>query len=362
MNKKLAVREGESSGDTLQRQAVQELQWFEDQGFHRQVEDGLATTKALLDRVNRSYVQYVRSHWLPQTVGHLVQALSQCEEEEVVLGVPEADGAVPAGAFLDALRAAAVDCVLPQLQGVYHSEAQAFFTETLHRLRQPLMDAIRVDDSAGNNVCYSSEPVTLPVAGLDRFLSALRWPNSNTVLQVCQDCVIGLPRRWARALDAALGDDKAPFRLQRFPGLVAQLRQHFVNDPPAISANAFEDVRTYLAGPAFAPGSAFIELIHDMRAQDSPVVRVTFNPRAVVEAIVYFLVRGQAGMYVPWFLAAGSLYYFHGETVAFFFFGMRLEACGARMSACARVAACCRMGAFAAQFINAFGSILMWYK
>ena len=300
MNKKLASRQGETNAGTLQRQAVQETQWFEDQGFHEQVAGGLASTRALLDRVNAGYVTYVRSHWLPQTVGHLVQALSRCEEEEAALGLPAADrpvrrGGAPAEPDLGALRAAAVACVVPILQGVYRSEARLFYSETLHRLRQPLMDAIEILDARGNNLAYNSEPVTMPVDAVSGFLAGLRRPDAGTVLRACRTACAELPRRWSAALGLALADDGPPFRLQRFPGLVARLKEHFVADAPGMSADAFEEVRAYLAGAAFAPGSSFVELVHEMRA-DPPVVRVTFNPRAVVETIVHLLVRGQTGM------------------------------------------------------------------
>ncbi len=92
----------------LFQQAENETQWFAENEYEDCTLSGLATTKALLMKIQDMYLAYVKETWVPNTRAKLQEERDQLNIRNKSLGVPAAHGdSTQTGAVLERLRSAA---------------------------------------------------------------------------------------------------------------------------------------------------------------------------------------------------------------------------------------------------------------
>jgi hypothetical protein len=101
----------------LEKQAVDELTWFNANGYQGKVKAGQATSAALLDRCNTMFIDYIRDSWVPATLQKLEAEKKRLRDENIALGLPPAFGRFrPAKQWLEELRPAAAQAVTAALK------------------------------------------------------------------------------------------------------------------------------------------------------------------------------------------------------------------------------------------------------
>ena len=206
MNKEVRKKNvDETNHSRLMRQAQQEPKWFRDEGFEDQIADGTATAPALVNKIGTMYTEYVLRTFLPATIGQLGLQHQISGLRREMMGVPAAPGDL-ANTPLFNLRKAAVATTLRLIEPVFHKAQAQYDSNTLARLKQALHAAI-------------PETSTVGIRDVQKTLDAVR----RAVVAACAPVSASVLDGWEDSCKAALSDDAAPFRLQRFPQLVARL-------------------------------------------------------------------------------------------------------------------------------------------
>ena len=74
----------------LRAQAAAEVSTFRDMQLGQLVNDNLASHGALVSRLNRMFVDYLKNTWAPKTLGKLSSEHSKLAYDNALLGMPPA--------------------------------------------------------------------------------------------------------------------------------------------------------------------------------------------------------------------------------------------------------------------------------
>ena len=255
----------ESNHARLLRQAQKEPAWFREEGFDAEVRQGTATTLALVNKLGAMYTEYVLKTFLPTTVGRLGQELLRHRLRRGAIGsVPSPGNLAPGDSGLAALREAATAAARRLIAPCFEAAAAEYAARTLAGLQGALADAI-------------PETVTVGVRGVDAALAEIQ----RGVVAACANAVAEVGDGWTGRCAAALADDAAPFRLQRFPRFVARLSAFCAEQAPHVAEGAVRSVER-LVGAVLKWDSPSVELEHDFEAVPATVaVRVLGRSRAI---------------------------------------------------------------------------------
>ena len=252
-----------------------ELDWFrerEEAIGSDLVADGAGSTQALMSRIGTMYTDFVRRTWLPSTVARLSLELRKVDAEDRGLGVPPAPGPGGDGSAGDAaaLRASACAAVAALVAPCRAAAMGDFVSRVLQPLEQQLAAALAT--------------ATVPLCDAQAHLRRVR----QTVMDLCRTPSDALAEAWRSRTRAALQDDAPPFRLQRFPGLVARVSEWLDAQAPRLGdpgAAAEPYVRRLID---IGTGAADVQCSLD---PDRPTATIRFNA-AVVTAAVLSTVAG----------------------------------------------------------------------
>ena len=93
MNKELKKASADETNHArLLRQAHREKAWFKEEGFEEEVRDGLASTAALVAKIQTMYKEYALGTFLYSTVGRLLSESRTLEAGLMELGLPPSPG------------------------------------------------------------------------------------------------------------------------------------------------------------------------------------------------------------------------------------------------------------------------------
>lgn len=275
-NKRARATRGEGPSSTLLRQARDEVRFFREHGFEEDIVAGRATTQGLINRINAMYLDHVRASWVPRTVSKLAAELEDCRKRQRQLGLPAGSGDLE-GEALQQLSAAASAAALAALA----SWNDKFSTFIEAEVLRPLQDAL---------------PELLPIGAVRPggelgFLGAAQ----ERVLGLCREAVVGLEvfdDEVLPALEEAFAADASGFRLRRFPGFLAELREALRSAVRRWDA-LLGQVADFLRAALHPTTSPDLKLSYNLAAQPGQV-----EIRAPVERItntVLFLVSASIG-------------------------------------------------------------------
>jgi len=228
-SKVVATKDNESFHSLMHRQAVAEVQSFNDNGMQDEMREDRASIKALMSKVSSVYAQHVITTWLPGTVNRLLAAWTSCCEELKSLGLPRGSGELRADAVAQLLEAASEEATR-RLKPLVGLAKQLFVTSSLQPLRAYLEKEL-------GTISKSEPELVLAKAFLDDSCSAL---------------CLNLPIRevhetWLGQAFARLAEDEKPFRLQRFPEFVKKLKGHLESNMPKLAKEAVaQDIKKHL--------------------------------------------------------------------------------------------------------------------
>lgn len=207
-NRRARATKVEGADSVLLRQARDEVRFFHEHGFEKEIQEGRATTRGLMNQINAMYLGYLRLSWMPQTVSRLLAELHACHGREVDLGLPASPGDLQ-GQPLTQLRAAAAEAGQDAAVTWVRSFFRRFAEEVLRPRRDELLELLQK---------VVEVPLGEEVQSLDNLLKEAT---------ACADgsAVADLEALATTSLGDLRAADCVPFKLQRFPGFVAQLSE-----------------------------------------------------------------------------------------------------------------------------------------
>ena len=257
MNKELRrSAPDESNLSRLRRQANREATWFNENGLRSEVEQGRATSDALVTKIGTLYTNYVLDTFIPTTVQRLIDESSKASEALESLGQPESPGNledVDAGP-LSLLRLAATDAAKTILTPCFEAAEQNYVSQTLAKLQERLIAAIP-----------SSPRVSL--RDVRKTLCEIR----KACITACREASVSLSDTWQESVENALKGDAGNFRMQRFPRYVANLKNVFVANKPKLATGLLENIEALLK-QLLDVDSRHVQMIHKLK--ESPPVAV----------------------------------------------------------------------------------------
>ena len=85
-----------SNFERLQAQALAEIGVFQSMGLDDLLQDGLASHTALVSRLNKMFINHLKTSWVPRTMRKLNVESQKIDFENAKLGMPAAhEGACP---------------------------------------------------------------------------------------------------------------------------------------------------------------------------------------------------------------------------------------------------------------------------
>jgi hypothetical protein len=266
--------DGELSNlERLEQQAMAERGFFAEQRYQEQMDAGLATSPALLDRINTMFIKYVKDSWVPDTISKLDAELKRLQDVNKALGLPAAHGrSCPAGREvgegLDTLRAAAEVSVaavikkeMPWLMNQFAQQMQKFSSD---------LEAVLPIKRRQAMASASEE-------GVHAYLTETRAKVTDICMAASDD------EQLTDWLQTALTREDSPFKLSRFPQIV----EAFVTKAKQLllrCQNEFRrEVRDCIAQQLSFNGAA-VCIDHDWTARPMTST-VTLDRKRVVGAI-----------------------------------------------------------------------------
>eukprot|EP01043_Picozoa_sp_COSAG02_P008149 COSAG02_NODE_254_length_26937_cov_16.503950_28_plen_721_part_00 len=203
--------DGELSNlEKLQQQAIAEPGFFAAQRYQEQMDAGLVTTVALLERINTMFINYVKDSWVPDTLSKLGAELKRLQDANKALGLPAAHGrSCPAGwevgEGLDTLHTAAQVSVA----AVMKKEIPWMMDQFAQQMQKLSRDLEAVLPTSH----------TLPTAGAS--VDGLHAYLAKTRAKVTEICTAASDdEQLAEWVQTALIREDSPFKLSRFPQIV----------------------------------------------------------------------------------------------------------------------------------------------
>ena len=202
---------GASNCEKLQLQARAEPKFFRDQGYGDLVDADQATTAALMLRIEKMFLGYVKEQWVPDTLGRLNSEAARLKAANQTLGLPAAHGVNQDGATLQKLRQAASRCCVDVLR----NESAWISAQYSSRVLQPLATALLTELESANGS-------TIPLQECETFVNGVR----DRLLATCEAANRGAGGSTAtitELLRTAFTRDTSSFKLARFPQLIDEL-------------------------------------------------------------------------------------------------------------------------------------------
>ena len=277
MNKELASKPDESSHARLLRQAQKEPGWFRDEGFDAEIAAGRVGTQVLVNKINELYITHVRRTFVPRTVGRLLPEHELCDVRLAELGLPASPGDLSLQPQIDALRNAAVAAAVSLLGPSFDAAVEDFAASTLAGLEVALQQALPASTSMG-------------IRDLQAQLSTL----IAQAIGACTAAVASFNDSWVGRYSEALRDDAPPFRLQRFPGLVARLAELCAAEAPHLAAGTLEAATAFVERALRIDGP-YVELDFALQARPATVT-VSVACRKIIGTVLGIFT---AGLVVP---------------------------------------------------------------
>jgi GTP-binding protein EngB required for normal cell division len=198
---------GCSNLELLAEQALAEPRWFAANNYQDEVNTGLATSDALLAKINVMFMKYVKDSWVPETLKKLTSEEQRLQMTQASLGLPPAFGVCrPASTWLGSLRTAAQAAVSAVLTKEMPSLTKHFaahmkqLTHDLHAILTATQTLPVCDPRAVHQYLQETQR---------RIHGVLDAANMNDDM--------------LDALRAALEREDTSFKLARFPQLVDAL-------------------------------------------------------------------------------------------------------------------------------------------
>mmetsp|Transcript_15672 Transcript_15672/g.54619 ORF Transcript_15672/g.54619 Transcript_15672/m.54619 type:complete len:941 (-) Transcript_15672:375-3197(-) len=266
-------KDNESFHSLMHRQAVAEVQSFNDNGMQDEISEDRASIKALMSKVSSVYAKHVITTWLPETVNRLLAAWTSCCEELKALGLPRGSSALHGDALAQLLEAASEEATR-RLKPLVRLAKQLLFTSSLQPLRAYL----------------EKELETISKSELELVLT-------NTFLvDSCSDLCLNLPIKevyeaWLEQAFACLAEDEGPFRLQRFPEFVKKLKSHLESNVPKLAKEAVaQDITKYLKRVFNPTDSVDMSMVFGKLDEcDDAKATIVFNVDRIVGTCLYLL-------------------------------------------------------------------------
>ncbi len=272
----------------LRRQALAEDEFMCKKIPAGTVQEGRTGCRALIDRLSRQFLQFVKQDWGPKTIMLLNQALDDAHIEMYVLGTPAFDKLGSEHAT-QARQRAVIDA-RQRLEVVQEGHMQGYCEKYLAPLRDELVKIT-------SPVCFDYPASTF---------QALQNQQRTIFATKCKRAVSEWAAYWALALRTELQFTVAvprtrlerfsmlaspPFQLGRFSTYTSVIEHHFA----ALIASSQKDMEAEvdsLIAKYYDKMSPWVT-VKPMLQGNAPKVRVTCNSEPFIDSIVMCFIEGR---------------------------------------------------------------------